>query len=82
MYLREIVFLQKSNASTTGAILFTALHHAQNEFKGFAVVISPDDAFKYASSYAPYIKGKIFMESPKNFDKALPYARYPFHSCV
>ena len=35
---------------TTGAILYVALHYAKlNE--GLAVVISPDDAFKYASFY-------------------------------
>lgn len=35
---------------TTGAILYTALQYAKSR-KGLAVVISPDDAFKYASFY-------------------------------
>jgi cysteine synthase A/cysteine synthase B len=40
---------------TTGAILAAALQHAKRK-EGLAVVISPDDASKYVSSYAPYIK--------------------------
>lgn len=40
---------------TTGAILYAALHYAK-KYKGLAVVISPDDAFKYISFYAPYVK--------------------------
>ncbi len=36
---------------TTGAILYAALQYAGTT-KGMAVVISPDDAFKYASLYA------------------------------
>lgn len=40
---------------TTGAILHVALKYADKS-KGVAVVISPDDAFKYASFYAPYVK--------------------------
>jgi len=35
---------------TTGAILYVALHYAESN-TGLAVVISPDDAFKYASFY-------------------------------
>jgi len=35
---------------TTGAILYAALKYAAND-KGLGVVISPDDAFKYASFY-------------------------------
>ena len=35
---------------TTGAILYGALRYAKSN-KGLAVVISPDDAFKYASFY-------------------------------
>jgi cysteine synthase len=41
---------------TTGAIVFAALQYAK-EHKGLAVAISPDDAFKYVSFYAPYVKG-------------------------
>ncbi len=40
---------------TTGAILHVALQYAENR-KGIAVVISPDDAFKYVSFYGPYVK--------------------------
>ena len=40
---------------TTGAILWVALQYAR-EHKGLAVVISPDDAFKYTSFYEPYIR--------------------------
>lgn len=40
---------------TTGAIVFAALQYAK-ESKGLAVVISPDDAFKYMSFYNPYVK--------------------------
>ncbi len=36
---------------TTGAILHVALHYAKLN-RGLAVVISPDDAFKYTSFYA------------------------------
>ncbi len=35
---------------TTGAILYVALNYAKLN-TGLAVVISPDDAFKYASFY-------------------------------
>ena len=35
---------------TTGAMLYVALHYAKSH-RGLAVVISPDDAFKYASFY-------------------------------
>ena len=35
---------------TTGAILYVALHYAKSNI-GLAVVLSPDDAFKYASFY-------------------------------
>jgi len=41
---------------TTGAIVFATLQYAK-EHKGLAVAISPDDAFKYVSFYAPYVKG-------------------------
>ena len=35
---------------TTGAMLYVALHYAKSN-RGLAVVISPDDAFKYTSFY-------------------------------
>ncbi|MHA2007508.1 MAG: PLP-dependent cysteine synthase family protein [Promethearchaeota archaeon] len=40
---------------STGAILAVALDYAKDH-KGLAVIIAPDDAVKYISSYAPYIK--------------------------
>ncbi len=40
---------------TTGAILSVALKYA-NKNEGLAVVISPDDAFKYMSFYRPYVQ--------------------------
>jgi cysteine synthase len=39
---------------TTGAILAVALRYAKSH-DGLAVIIAPDDAVKYISSYAPYI---------------------------
>ena len=39
---------------TTGAILHVALRHAKSN-SGLAVVISPDDAFKYASFYKDFL---------------------------
>jgi len=40
---------------TTGAILYAALRYAKSN-KGLAVVISPDDAFKYTSFYQDFIE--------------------------
>lgn len=40
---------------TTGAIMHAALQYAK-QYEGLAVAISPDDAFKYMSFYAPYVK--------------------------
>jgi len=40
---------------TTGAILYALLEYAK-ESTGLAVAVSPDDAFKYMSSYGPYVK--------------------------
>ncbi len=42
---------------TTGAILHVALRYAKLN-RGLAVVISPDDAFKYASFYQDFLKTK------------------------
>jgi cysteine synthase A/cysteine synthase B len=39
---------------TTGAILFAARQYAK-KCEGLAVIISPDDAFKYMSFYGPYV---------------------------
>ncbi|MHA2034881.1 MAG: PLP-dependent cysteine synthase family protein [Candidatus Hodarchaeales archaeon] len=41
---------------STGAILAAALDFARNN-EGLAVIIAPDDANKYISSYTPYING-------------------------
>ncbi len=43
---------------TTGAILYVALHYAKLN-KGLAVVISPDDAFKYASFYKDFLEAEL-----------------------
>jgi len=42
---------------TTGAILYVALHYAKLN-GGLAVVISPDDAFKYASFYKDILEAE------------------------
>jgi cysteine synthase len=43
---------------TTGAILYAALNYAEAE-KGVAVVISPDDAFKYTSFYKNIVDSEL-----------------------
>ena len=40
---------------TTGAIVYAAIEYAA-KCGGLAVAVSPDDAFKYMSFYAPYVK--------------------------
>lgn len=40
---------------TTGAVLSAAMDYAKDH-KGLAVIISPDDAFKYNSFFQPYVK--------------------------
>ncbi|MDP2919997.1 MAG: pyridoxal-phosphate dependent enzyme [Dehalococcoidia bacterium] len=52
---------------TTGAILHIALRYARTG-KGLAVVISPDDAFKYTSFYKEYLDREPVAEAPKNYD--------------
>lgn len=42
---------------TTGAILYAAIGFAKSN-KGLAVVISPDDAFKYASFYREFLEAE------------------------
>ena len=42
---------------TSGAILHVALGYAESN-RGLAVVISPDDAFKYASFYQEFLNGE------------------------
>ncbi|MHA1932738.1 MAG: pyridoxal-phosphate dependent enzyme, partial [Promethearchaeota archaeon] len=44
---------------STGAILAVALDFAKKH-DGLAVIIAPDDAVKYISSYAPYVNGDEF----------------------
>ena len=43
---------------TTGAILHAALGYGK-EHQGLAVVISPDDAFKYTSIYKDWVEGPL-----------------------
>ncbi|MEE8413647.1 MAG: PLP-dependent cysteine synthase family protein, partial [Dehalococcoidales bacterium] len=54
---------------TTGAILFAALQYAKSN-AGLAVVISPDDAFKYTSFYRDVIEAEFIkeMERDKEYD--------------
>ncbi len=40
---------------STGAILSVALEYAKDH-EGLAVIIAPDDALKYVSAYASYVK--------------------------
>jgi len=40
---------------TTGAIVYASFEYAKKS-NGLAVVVSPDDAFKYMSFYKPYVK--------------------------
>ncbi len=53
---------------TTGAILYAALNYSKSN-KGLAVVISPDDAFKYASFYKDVLEAesKRFQEEAYAF---------------
>lgn len=54
---------------TTGAILYAALQYAKSN-AGIAVVISPDDAFKYTSFYRDVIDAEFIkdMEREKEYD--------------
>ncbi len=42
---------------TTGAIVHASLQYAR-KYKGLAVAVSPDDAFKYMSFYRPYVENQ------------------------
>jgi len=42
---------------TTGAIVHASLQYART-YKGLAVAVSPDDAFKYMSFYKPYVENQ------------------------
>lgn len=52
---------------TTGAILYVALQYAKSN-KGLAVVISPDDAFKYASFYKDFLEAEAKAIEQKQYD--------------
>ncbi|MCK5317231.1 MAG: hypothetical protein KAJ55_04920, partial [Anaerolineales bacterium] len=52
---------------TTGAILYIALKYAKSN-RGLAVVISPDDAFKYASFYKDILETESLETKEKEFD--------------
>ncbi len=52
---------------TTGAILYVALHYAKFN-RGLAVVISPDDAFKYASFYQDVLETESRKIREREFD--------------
>ncbi len=52
---------------TTGAILYAALQYAKSN-AGLAVVISPDDAFKYTSFYRDVIEAEFIEEREKEYD--------------
>lgn len=52
---------------TTGAILHATLQHARSS-KGLAVIISPDDAFKYTSFYKNYLESEVSPNKSKEWD--------------
>jgi TusA-related sulfurtransferase len=52
---------------TTGAILYVALNYAKSN-KGLAVVISPDDAFKYTSFYQEIMEAESEGIKEKEYD--------------
>ena len=52
---------------TTGAILHVALQYARSE-KGLAVVISPDDAFKYTSFYKDILAAETGETTAREYD--------------
>ena len=52
---------------TTGAILYAALKYASSH-KGLAVVISPDDAFKYASFYQQVLEIESEETGEREYD--------------
>ncbi|OGO19283.1 MAG: hypothetical protein A2144_08300 [Chloroflexi bacterium RBG_16_50_9] len=52
---------------TTGAILYAALQYASSE-KGLAVVISPDDAFKYTSFYKDTLASETGETAVREYD--------------
>lgn len=54
---------------TTGAILHAALRFARKD-EGLAVVISPDDAFKYASFYQGILEAESGKDRQREYDLA------------
>ena len=52
---------------TTGAILYVALQYSKSN-RGLAVVISPDDAFKYASFYKDILETESRETRVREFD--------------
>ncbi len=52
---------------TTGAILYAALHYAKSN-TGLAVVISPDDAFKYTSFYKDFLEAESKKPLGRGYD--------------
>ncbi len=55
---------------TTGAILYAALHYAKLN-RGLAVVISPDDAFKYASFYKDFLEVELPEARKKKYGRKI-----------
>lgn len=52
---------------TTGAILYVSLQYGESN-KGLAVVISPDDAFKYVSFYKDFLESEPEENRIKEYD--------------
>jgi cysteine synthase/TusA-related sulfurtransferase len=52
---------------STGAILYVALHYA-NSNTGLAVVISPDDVFKYTSFYKDFLEAESRRVPEREYD--------------
>jgi len=55
---------------TTGAILYVALHYAKLN-SGLAVVISPDDAFKYTSFYKDVLEAESREVGESEYEKRI-----------
>ena len=55
---------------TTGAILYVALHYAKLN-SGLAVVISPDDAFKYTSFYKDILEAESREVREREYEKRI-----------
>lgn len=53
---------------TTGAILYAALRYGVRKKKGLAVVISPDDAFKYATFFQEFFREEFVEEKTKKVE--------------